>query len=42
MPDDIISYASDDQELISGAAMPEDKDPEILSLRPENLSDYVG
>ncbi len=42
MTDDIISYASDDQDLISGAAMPEDKDPEILSLRPGNLSDYVG
>ena len=42
MSDDIISYASEEQDLISGAPMVEDKDPEILSLRPENLSDYVG
>ncbi|MBW2479980.1 MAG: AAA family ATPase, partial [Deltaproteobacteria bacterium] len=42
MPDDIISYSSDDKDLTSGVAMPEDRDPEILSLRPENLSDYVG
>jgi len=42
MPDDIISYVSDEQDLTTGAAMTEDKDPEILSLRPESLSDYVG
>jgi Holliday junction DNA helicase RuvB len=42
MADDIISYASDEQDLTTGAAMTEDKDPEILSLRPESLSDYVG
>ncbi len=42
MSDDIISYSSDGQDLTSGAAMTEDNDPEILSLRPENLSDYVG
>ncbi len=42
MSDDIISYSSDEQDLISGAPMPEDREPEILSLRPENLTDYVG
>jgi len=42
MSDDILSYSSDDQDLVSGAPMLEDKDSEILSLRPENLSDYVG
>ncbi len=52
MPDDTISYSSDDQDLISGSSddqelisgepLQEDKDPEILSLRPEKLSDYVG
>ena len=42
MTDDIISYSSNEQDLISGAPMQEDKDSEILSLRPENLSDYVG
>ena len=42
MSDDVISYTSEEQALISGAPMVEDKDSEILSLRPENLSDYVG
>ena len=42
MSDDIISYSSDEQDLTSGAPIAEDQDPEILSLRPENLSDYVG
>jgi len=39
---DLISGSSDDQELISGEPLQEDKNPEILSLRPEKLSDYVG
>ena len=42
MSDDIISYSSDNQGLVGGAPLPEDKDAEILSLRPETLSDYVG
>ena len=42
MSDDIISYSSDNQGLVTGAPLPEDKDAEILSLRPESLSDYVG
>ena len=42
MSDDIISHSSDEQDLTSGAPIAEDQDPEILSLRPENLSDYVG
>ncbi len=42
MPDDVISYSSDKLDLLSGAPMPEDQEPQILSLRPENLSDYVG
>lgn len=42
MSDDIISYSSDNPDLVSGAPLPEDGAAEILSLRPENLSDYVG
>ena len=42
MPDDVIRYSSENQGLISGAALPEDESPDILSLRPERLSDYVG
>ena len=42
MPDDIISYSSDKQDIVSGVPLPEDQEPQILSLRPESLSDYVG
>ena len=42
MTDDIISFTSDQEDLTSGAPMVEDRDPDILSLRPESLSDYVG
>ncbi len=42
MSDDVIKYSSDNQDLISSAALPEDQVPDILSLRPERLSDYVG
>jgi len=42
MSDDIISYSSDNQDLVNGAPLSEDKDDEILSLRPERLTDYVG
>ena len=42
MTDDVIKYSSQHQGLISGAPLPEDDSPDILSLRPERLSDYVG
>ena len=42
MSDDIISYSSDKPDLLTGELMQEDQEPEILSLRPEKLSDYVG
>ena len=42
MPDDVFSYSSDKQGVVSGGPVPEDQEPEILSLRPEYLSDYVG
>jgi Holliday junction DNA helicase RuvB len=42
MPDDFFSYSSDKQGIVSGEPMPDDQEPEILSLRPEYLTDYVG
>jgi Holliday junction DNA helicase RuvB len=43
MTDDIIAYTSDDPAgLLSGRARAEDLEPEIISLRPRRLVDYVG
>jgi len=42
MADDVIKYSSDKQEVVSGTALLEDQEPDILSLRPERLSAYVG
>ena len=43
MTDDIITYTSDDKQgLVSGRAHEEDLEPEIVSLRPRRLIDYVG
>jgi len=42
MSDDVFSFSSDQQGIVSHEPMPEDQEAEILSLRPEHLSDYVG
>ena len=42
MSDDVFSYTSDKQSIVSGEPVQDDQEPEILSLRPEYLSDYVG
>jgi len=42
MSDDVFTYSSEKPDLVSGSAQPQDRDPEILSLRPEKLGDYVG
>ncbi len=43
MTERVIQYASDDEpEIVSGEALPMDGEPEMLSLRPRRLSDYVG
>ena len=42
MSDNIIKYSSKDRELVSGDAQPEDREPEVFSLRPARLDDYVG
>jgi len=42
MTDDILINSSDSQDILSGSLTTDDSEPEILSLRPEQLSDYVG
>jgi len=42
MSDDVFSFSSDKQGIVSAETMQDDQQPEILSLRPEYLSDYVG
>lgn len=42
MTDDIISFSSDSQGIISGREREEDLEPEVVSLRPRRLVDYVG
>ena len=42
MSDDVFSFSTDKQEIVSGDPLPDDQEPEILSLRPEYLTDYVG
>ena len=42
MSDDVIKYSSDNQEVVSRGALPEDQESDILSLRPERLAAYVG
>lgn len=42
MSDKIITYSSEDEELVSGSRQPSDQEPEIFSLRPTHLVDYVG
>ena len=42
MPEEVLTYASREGEIISGSLQQQDQDPEILSLRPERMKDYVG
>ncbi|MBI5580922.1 MAG: Holliday junction branch migration DNA helicase RuvB [Deltaproteobacteria bacterium] len=42
MTDDILSFSSDRQGLLSSHVRQEDLEPEIVSLRPKLLADYVG
>lgn len=42
MNDRIFSYSSERQGIVSRSCLPEDEIPEILSLRPSILSDYIG
>jgi holliday junction DNA helicase RuvB len=42
MTDNIWTYASKTHGIVAGARLPEDREPEILSLRPKLLSEYIG
>ncbi len=42
MTDDILTHSSDKKGVLNGSCLSVDRDPEILSLRPKQLSDYVG
>jgi holliday junction DNA helicase RuvB len=42
MTDNTWTYASKTHGIVSGAWLPEDRESEILSLRPKLLSEYIG
>ena len=42
MTDDILKHYSAQTGIVSGECLPDDHESEILSLRPDRLSDYVG
>ncbi len=42
MPDEILTHHSQDRTLVEGTSQAGDEIPEVLSLRPERLADYVG
>ena len=42
MTGDILKNSSDKEGITTGACLPVDTEPEILSLRPERFSEYVG
>ncbi|MBW1841259.1 MAG: Holliday junction branch migration DNA helicase RuvB [Deltaproteobacteria bacterium] len=42
MTGDILKHSSDKEGITTGACLPVDTEPEILSLRPERFSEYVG
>ncbi len=42
MTDDVMKYSSDTEGLLTPSDLPVDQEPEILSLRPEKMADYVG
>jgi Holliday junction DNA helicase RuvB len=39
---DVLKFSSETHGVVAKDPLPEDNSPEILSLRPERLSDYVG
>lgn len=42
MTDSIWTYESKTHGIVSGARLAEDREPEIISLRPKLLSEYIG
>jgi len=42
MADNILIHSSDKNSILSKSGLPVDQEPEIMSLRPQRLSEYVG
>jgi len=42
MTDDIMTHRSDFSDALSPASLPVDREPDMLSLRPEKLTEYIG
>jgi len=42
MSDDILSHRAKTVTIVDGDCLPVDQEPELQSLRPENLDEYVG
>ncbi len=42
MTDDILTFSSDKQGILTDTCLPDDNESEILSLRPKQFLDYVG
>jgi holliday junction DNA helicase RuvB len=42
MSDDIFKYSSTCQGIVTSLPLPVDHEPDIISLRPERLSEYIG
>ena len=42
MTQDILTFSSKEQGILSKECLPGDQEPEILSLRPKVFSDYIG
>ena len=42
MTDNILKYQSERQGIVSQKPLPMDSEPELVSLRPEKLADYIG
>ncbi|MBW1898314.1 MAG: Holliday junction branch migration DNA helicase RuvB, partial [Deltaproteobacteria bacterium] len=42
MEKDVLSFTSDKQGILSKKCLPVDKEPEVISLRPQTLAEYIG
>lgn len=42
MSDDIFSCSSEHQGILTSTVLPMDEEPEIISLRPERMHEYIG
>ena len=42
MTDDFLTRAAPEKGVLSRSTLPEDREPEILSLRPVRLDEYIG